>query len=299
MNKEFYSVREVAQILRLSPDRIYEYLRRGYLRGTRLTEKSAWRIPAAELQRLRGTSLEKSSAQLEAKPSKWSEYLDIVVQLQNSLSHIDPRDWAIWGLPDTGQPPQASEAGFITWIDRGSLVVKLRVEQDNQFPLFMDRLKTRFPEFASYEQWRESVTDFFQICYTVAHEIWSKSENETGLNLSPIPVMGKGHLIDVPKFIYEFALDNYSSGNQPELEVLQDSYGYCRLVPKDVPNYVLARGSTDEMELCKKITASLANEYTVDKRIGQIGTTAVEIVKQSAPFQTALSTIIEEATSDN
>ena len=104
--KEFYSVKEVAQILGLSPDRIYEYLRRGHLRGIRLAKNSAWRIPAGELQRLEGTSLEKSSAQLEAKPSKWSEYLDIVVQLQNSLSHIDPRDWAICGLPDTGQPPQ-------------------------------------------------------------------------------------------------------------------------------------------------------------------------------------------------
>jgi len=189
-------------------------------------------------------------------------------------------------------------AGFMTWIDRGNLVVKLRVEQDSRFPLFMDRLKIRFPEFGYYEQLRESVTDFFRMCYAVAHEIWSRTENETGLNLSDIPVMGKGHLVNVPKFIYEFALDNYSSGNQPELEVLQDSYGYYRLVPKDVPNYILARGSPDEMELCKKITICRANEYAADERIGEIRGTAVGIVKQAAPFLAALSTIIREATRD-
>ncbi len=161
--KEFYSVKEVAQILGLSSDRIYEYLRSGHLYGSRLTKNSAWRIPANEIQRLKGTSLEKSSAQMDTKPGKWSEYLELAMHLQNSISHIDPKDWAIWGLPDTGQPPQTSEAGFMIWIDRGNLVVKLRVEQDSQFPLFMDRLKTRFPEFASYKQWRESVTGFFQI----------------------------------------------------------------------------------------------------------------------------------------
>ncbi len=58
--KEFYSVKEVAQILSLSPDRIYEYLRTGHLRGARLTEQSAWRIPDAELQRLAGLGSEKS-----------------------------------------------------------------------------------------------------------------------------------------------------------------------------------------------------------------------------------------------
>ncbi len=255
--KEFYSVKEVAQILSLSPDRIYEYLRTGHLRGARLTKQSAWRIPDAELQRLAGLGSEKIDAQSEPKLGKWSEYIGTAVQLQNSLSHIDPKDWGIWGLPDTGEPPLTSEAGFMTWIDRGNLVVNLRVEQDSQFQFFMDRLKSRFPEFASYEQWRESVIDFFQMCYAVAHEIWSRSVNETRLNLSAIPVMAKGHLVNVPKFIYEFALDNYASGNQPELEVLQDSEDYYRLVPKNIPNYILARGSPDEMEKCKKITTHI------------------------------------------
>ena len=61
----------------------------------------------------------------------------------------------------------------------------------------------------------EGVTDgFFQMCYAVAHEIWSKAESETGLYLGAISVMDKGHLINIPQFIYEFALDNYASGKQ-------------------------------------------------------------------------------------
>ena len=296
--KEFYSVKEVAQILSLSPDRIYEYLRTGHLRGARLTKQSAWRIPANELQRLKGASLEKSSAQLDTKPGKWSEYIELAMQLQNSLSHVEPKDWAIWGLRDTGQPPLTSEAGLKIWIDRGKLVVKLAVEQDNRFPLFMARLKSLFSEFKSYDQWRESLTDFVTMCWALAHEIWSRAENETGLILSPIPVMGKGHLLNVPQFIYEFALNNYSSGKQPDLEIFQsDPYRYG-LVPADLPNYVLAISSKDEMERCKKVTVSLTSQYVQDEKIGEIIARALQVKKQTTPFQSALSTVLREATGD-
>ena len=86
----------------------------------------------------------------------------------------------------------------------------------------MTRLKTLFPEFKPYDQWRESPTDFISMGWAIAHEIWNKAENETGLNLSSIPVIGKGHLLNVPKFIYEFTLKNYASGEQPGLEMFQN-----------------------------------------------------------------------------
>jgi len=297
--KEFYSVKEFAQILNLSTDRIYEYLRTGYLQGARLTKNSAWRIPASELQRLKGSGSAESAAPSESRWGSWSDAFDMTTQLQGSLSRIGPKDWAIWGLPDTGEPPSTSEAELGAWIDRGKLTVKLRVEQDRRFPVFLDRLKSRFPEFGSYDQWRESLTDFFQRCYILAHEIWSKTELETGLDLGAISVMDKGHLVNVPQFIYEFALDNYASGNQPELGILQNSYGYCSLVPKDVANYVLARGSRDEMEHCKRITISLASQYMVHEKIGEIRSRAAEIAKQTTPFVTALSAIMKEARADS
>ncbi len=42
IRKEFLSVAEVAKTLDLSKDRVYEYLRRGIIKGTRLTKTSAW-----------------------------------------------------------------------------------------------------------------------------------------------------------------------------------------------------------------------------------------------------------------
>jgi hypothetical protein len=229
---------------------------------------------------------------------RWRETIDLAVQLQSSMVNISAKDWAIWGLPDGGEPPLTSEAGFVTWIDRGNLVVKLRVEQDSQFPFFMDRLKTRFPEFASYEQWRKSVTDFFQMCYALAQEIWGSAEKETELNLSSIPVMGKGHLLNVPKFIYEFALENYASAKQPHLDILQhDPYRY-KLVPGDFPNYILAIGSRDEMEKCQKVTISLIKQYTKDQRMSKINAKALQLKQQIAPFQSALSAVIRAATGD-
>ncbi len=111
--------------------------------------------------------------------------------------------------------------------------------------------------------------------------------------------MGQGHLLDVPKFIYEFALDNYASGKQPHLEILQqDPYRY-RLVPGELPNYVLAISSKDEMEKCKKVTLSLTDQYAKDGRIGEINAKVLQVKKQTAPFQAALSTVIRGATGDS
>jgi len=231
-------------------------------------------------------------------PTKWQETVELAIQLQGSMSNISAKDWAIWGLPDTGQPPLTSEAGLRIWANRGKLVVKLAVEEDKRFPLFMTRLKTLFPESKSYDQWKESLTNFVGMCWALAHEIWSRAENETGLILSSIPVMGKGHLLNVPKFIYEFALDNYASGKQPALEILENDPNRHRLAPGDLPNYVLAIGSKDEMETCKEVTISLTDKYTKDERIGEINAKALQVRKQTAPFQVALSTIIKEASGD-
>ncbi len=184
-------------------------------------------------------------------------------------------------------------------MDRGKLVVELAVEQDKRFSLFIARLKNSFPEFKSYDQWRESLTDFVTMCWALAQEISSRAQRETGLILSPIPVMGQGHLLNVPQFVYEFALDNYASGKQPHLEIIQqDPYRY-RLVPGELPNYVLAISSKDEMERCKKVTIFITSQYVQDERIGEMITKTLQMKKQTAPFQSALSTVIKESTGDS
>ena len=55
--KEIYDVKEVAKILTLSTDRVYEYLRRGNIRGTQLKEGSKWLISHAEVERLKGEKI--------------------------------------------------------------------------------------------------------------------------------------------------------------------------------------------------------------------------------------------------
>ena len=297
IDKQFYNVREVARILGLSSDRIYEHLRTGRLFGVRITKHGAWRIPASELARLQGSRSAVSESL--AKPGKFADYLEIAARLRSSLSEVGPRDWAIWGLPDTGQPPLTSQAELRIWTDRGKLVVKLAVEQDNRFPIFLTRLIAIFPEFKDYDRWRESLVELISMCWAVAQEIFSKAENETGLELTDIPVMGRGHLINVPKFIYEFALDNYNSGKQPDLVVLDHGKQRFKIVPKGQPDYILAVGSLDEMQRCQDVTASLAERYASDSRIGDINAKALQVKKQSAPLQAVLSRLISEATSEN
>jgi len=297
--KEFYSVAEVAQILGLSRDRIYEYVRTSHIFGKRLPPHGKWLIPAAELERLTGFRSGKTGTQLEAKSAGWADMLDIAVQLEGSLSRIDPKDWAVWGLPDTGQRPLTSQAGLRTWLYRGQVQVDLAIEKDRRFPLFMSRLRFAFPEFQDYAKWRESLADFISVCWSVAHEIWDKAENKTGLNLTPIPVMGRGQLLNVPEFVYEFALDNYASDNRPDLAILDGNANHHKLVPKDYPNYILAVGSRNEITRCKEVTMSLSNEYTKDGRVGEIKARAIELRRQTEPFLIALSTILKEAIGDS
>jgi excisionase family DNA binding protein len=297
--KEFYSVEEVAQILSLSRDRIYEYLRTGYIAGVRLTKHSAWRIPAAELARLTGYGSTKSKAQLLTKSQAWADMLDLATQFRDALSYIGPKDWAIWGLPDTGQPPLTSQAGLRIWTDRGEPQVELTLEKDHRFPLFISRLKGTFSEFKNYDRWKKSLVEFITMCWTAAHEIWDKAENKTGLNLTPIPVMGRGQLLNVPEFVYEFALDNYASDNRPDLAILEGDANHHKLVPKGYPNYILAVGSRDEITRCEEVTMSLSNEYTKDGRVGEIKARAIELRRQTEPFLIALSTILKEAIGDS
>ena len=51
--KEFYNVIEVCETLGLSRDRVYEYLRASYIKGTRITRNSAWLIHRDEIERIK------------------------------------------------------------------------------------------------------------------------------------------------------------------------------------------------------------------------------------------------------
>ena len=284
MTDKQWTIKELRKVYAYSDRQIRRKLQSGEIVGSKPFGK--WLIPDQEVRRLTG----------QEESVKWDGLHGIATQLQYTLSNIGPRDWAIWGLPDTGQPPMTSEAGLIVWTDRGKLVVTLAIENDERFPLLMSKLRMAFPELGEYDSLKRSLAEFFRLCWDVAQEILERSQGETGLMLSPILVTGRGHLLNVPRFIYEFALDNYQSPKLPELEVLPNDLHSYKLVPSNLPNYILAIGFEDEMVRCKQATVSLSNEYIRDGRVDRIRDKATEIKKQIEPFLTALSTVLAEST---
>jgi len=239
--------------------------------------------------------LKREEKQTSPQVVEWEWLYGLTTRLRDSLSLIGPKDWAVWGQPDTGQPPMTSEAGLRVWTDRGILAVNLAIENDERFPVLMSKLKAVFPELAEYDSLKRSLAEFFGLCWDVAQEILKRSQKETGLILSNVLVTGSGHLLNVPRFIYEFALDNYLSPKQPELQVLPHDLHRYKLAPRSLPSYVLAIGAEDEMVRCKQVTVSLSSEYVKDGRIGDIRNKAIETKSQVKPFLTALSTVLEQA----
>ena len=298
--KEFYSVKEVAHILGLSSDRIYEYLRTGRLQGSRLAKNSAWRIPATELERLGASRSGRfNEKQVKTKSDKWSSLLDIAAQLQSSLSAIDPRHFGVYGVgPHSFGSTVIPQPKLRVWVERGQVQVNLLVEEDSRFPLFMSQARAEFPQFNDFESWKDCLAELIAICQSIRSEIKSGLERETGIKVFGEVIISAGPLYEAWRFVYEFALDNYMTEKLPELEVLFYSKRY-HLVPKMHPEYVLVTGSEGEMERCRKVTISLSGQYTKDERIGQIKVKALEVKKQAAPFQAILSAVIEEATADS
>jgi hypothetical protein len=219
-------------------------------------------------------------------PLKGYDDIDLAVQFQSEMANISPKDIAIWGLSD-------SEAGLKTRIERSKLVVRLSVEQDNRFQILLNKLMTNFLEFQSYTEWRNSLNELIVMCWDLAHEIISSAKKDTGLIWSSIPVMGQGHLIDLPQFIYEFALDNYNSGKQPDLIIGQiEGYNHG-ITPVENPSYILARGSMDKMLKCQKVTFNLISKLDQDERVNRINDSFAELEKQSLKFRTMLSKVIK------
>jgi excisionase family DNA binding protein len=183
-SRQFYSVKEVAQILGLSPDRIYEYLRTGHLKGSRLAKNSAWRIPTAELERLGASLLGRpDEKQVKTQSDRWSSLLDIAAQLQSSLSVIDPRHLGVYGV---GHHSFGStvipQLKLRVWVERGRVQVNLLVEEDSRFPLFISQARGEFPQFNEFENWKDCLAELITICQSMRSEIKEGLEKGTGIS---------------------------------------------------------------------------------------------------------------------
>jgi excisionase family DNA binding protein len=299
-NKEFYSVKEVAQILGLSADRIYENLRAGHLQGSRLAQNSAWRVPASELERL-GASLTGRSNEnrTRARTDTWSNLLDIAAQLQSSLSAIDPRHLGVYGV---GHHSLGStiipQPKLRVWVEQGRVRVSLLVEEDSRFPLFISRAQAEFPQFNEFENWKDGLAELIAICQSVRSEIKDRLQGETDMQVFGEEVISVGALYEAWRFVYEFALYNYRAEKLPEFDVVYDRKRY-HLVPEVNPGYVLAAGSEEDIKRCQKAIINLIGQFVNSTAFGEIKTKAAELTKRAQPFQTALSIILGVSAGDN
>lgn len=223
---------------------------------------------------------------------------DLAARLQIALSRLSAKDWAVWELPDAPwlsyRPTTSSEenpAELKARIDRGRLKVDLAIEEDKRFTLLLIQLQAIFPEFSSFQKWKQSLAPFISSCHEITREIWYQAETQTGLKMCVFDP-GSGFLRNVPLFIYEFALDNYGSGNQPRLELLPHDASRHKSIPEGCPEYILAVGSEGEMMFCGQITAYLCGQYARDERIGKIKKGEADIRRKAEPFKHILSEVL-------
>lgn len=222
-------------------------------------------------------------------------FQSLATRLQDALSRISAKDLAIW----------SASSILTTWTDRGKWIIRLFVEQDKRFPLFLIQMQVTYPKFKDFITWEESLSELVKVCKIISGEVWVKVKSETRPKLHGV-VYKDGLLLKIPEFaipefIYEFALDNYMTENLPELEVLPtglDFYGpeyeYV-LVPVGLPLYLLALGSHEEMTRSQKVVLSLARQYAKDERFGEIKRRESKVQEQAQPFQAALSQVLSSS----
>jgi hypothetical protein len=103
---------------------------------------------------------------------------------------------------------------------------------------------------------------------------------------------GLGYLIDVPFYIWRFALANHSTGKSPELELVPIDVYHAYLAPSERPGWALAVGLNQAMAACQEQTSRLCEHYARDTRIGEILQKEKELKKQAEPLVQALTKAI-------
>ena len=154
--KDFYNVKEVCEILRLSRDRVYEYLRRDIIKGTRMMGNSAWRISRDEIERIKreGGIKAKNSDPTIGKDFRKSKLLAPYVDMEKHRDTIikavipeldidifPPRDFDLatfWSRPN--EPSWPISTGRMKRQD-GGFVVELAVEHKLEWTYLRQHLK--------------------------------------------------------------------------------------------------------------------------------------------------------------
>ena len=310
MDREFLTLKEFARKISYSERQVRQMCIDGKIQAKKITDDARkWLIPASELERLKagGKFTEKTKLkphEEEGTTELWEEFVDLIEQFNDSLSRISAKDWVVWDLPD---------ATWI-WLDRDpsdkhpaelkrkhqwpELEVELKLEAENKgrFRSLLLRLQSKFAEFIIYSEWRQQLTPLIKKCKDVACKVWHDAETATSMKMAGSLAMDGPNegLQNIPKFIYDFAVDNYESDSLPSLKVAEHKDGFCKLVPADDPQYILAIGSQGAMETCEKVTLALCERYARDQRIGIIKEEERKVKDQATIFQGILSKVLAD-----
>ena len=257
--------------------------------------------------------IERYVADTEARAAEeWEEFIDLIEWFNDSLSRIGIKDWVVWNfhdapwpifdVPSTDKHPAELDAESVY----GGLKVGLKIEKkdESRFRRLLLHLKRRYPEFKKFEEWKNRFGVLIKECQDIARDIWLAAEDSkdgTGMRMAQpllaVPPIREG-LYHVPKFTYDFAVDNYRKNIRPVFQVVKHDDRLYKLVPEDDPDYDpengLAIGSQEAIERCKAATIKLCEWYSRDQRIGEIKEKEKQVKDQATIFQGILSTILAD-----
>jgi len=296
--KKYYTVRELADLLHFNERTIRDKLESGAIHGHQIGGKGKWFVDGSELARL-------TKGETFIPVPDFQKYQNLIEQLHDSLSNINAKIWPVWELPeapcrDLRREASASLMELKSRYVQGKLQVNFIIEDrdSERFSTLLGQLEGVFPEFKDFPLWKQSLTVFIGHCQEICREIWHRVEKETGLEMkSPFIVeigASKGRLYDVPKFAYEFSIDNYLINNAPQLQVVPANLYYhkYKFVTEKDPQRILAVGSEEEMTKCRGVTISLCGNYVRDDRIGRIIAEQAKIREQALRFQSVLAKVL-------
>jgi hypothetical protein len=241
--------------------------------------------------------------------------LELAATFKENLSRIDALDGAVYQLSGDPWPTDIPSVLHVSHYPELKVVLAVEHDQPGQFLLLMEEVEAILPGFGKdFRDWEcQSLTPLIRRGQDVIREIWQKAREGTGLEMSfdreYILPHEYGLLLNVPLFVYRFALKHCAESNppDPELELNPADIDrfpdlpphYRQLTSRGEPDLLLAAGAgrvvdshgipMDVMDLCKRITTELCQLYAQDGRIREIVREQKALQKKREPFLKALS----------
>lgn len=245
----------------------------------------------------------------DVAPDPITPGLDLVERLADALAGISIKDNAVWRLPDaTWIWNVPDDSLFNIRVDyQGKVTQVLGVEKDKRYGLLLKLLEQRFPEFRAFDEFRQRLADLVIRCQGVCRRIWTDAVNRTGLQVPAVsnPMsLDPGHLQQMPRFVYEFAVDHRGQHVAPgDFQIVEvdrskspwSPPSHRQLTPQGAPGYVLAVGPQGLMQTCRTVIVEMCRHYAGDPEIEALGRQEEEVKRQADVYVKTLSGLLQQA----